>query len=385
MRNFLIIFWLSLSVLAANAQQSGIVRILPTGTALVSDNYTITLTLSLSRAVPYRVFTLNAPRRLVIDLPDVDFTFMPQNLPQNVAQVSGLRFGNFAHKQSRLVLDLEEPFTLNTANIDETLLTVRLSRSSDADFAEQSGPPAEGLLPQSPRNPVIEGKAGLPLVALDAGHGGVDPGAVRGGITEKQVTLAFARQLRDALIATGRYRVLMTREDDTFLELPERIRLAQASGADIFLSLHANTVERGNARGTSVYTLSKEASDNEAASRAEMENRSDVIAGAVLLGQDDALAQVLLEMAQRETNAKSNLFADILSNTIRGALDSGAPSRRLSANFRVLRAVDTPSVLVELGFLSNTTDLANLMSAYWRVDANFAIISALDEWLIFSQ
>lgn len=384
MRILISIFWLLLSFGVAQAQ-TGPARVLPSETTLSSDGYTLTLTLALSRAVPYKVFTLDNPRRLVLDFPDIDFTFMPSDMAQNIVQVSDLRFGYFKPRQSRLILDLSEPFVIDTAVFDNHLLTVTLSRASAAEFSQNSTPPADGLLPRNQRAAVIQGNTGLPLVVLDAGHGGIDPGAVRNDVTEKQVNLLFALQLRDALLETRRYRVLMTRDDDSFLELPERIRLARASQADIFISLHANTVERGVARGTTVYSLSDEASNDEAASRAEFENRSDIVAGAVLLGQEDEIANILIEMAQRETNTASVRFADILGATIRYALDDNAPSRRMAAGFRVLRSVDTPSTLIELGFMSNTTDLANLMSQSWRHEANLAIIAALDEWFILDE
>ncbi len=384
MRIFIAFFWFLLSIVAVQAQ-TGPARVLPGDTTLSSDGYTITLTLALSRAVPYRVFTLDDPRRLVLDFPDIDFSFMPPDMAKSIVQVSDVRFGYFKPRQSRLVLDLAEPFIIDAAVFDDHRLTVTLKRATEDRFNQESGPPADGLLPQNQRDTVILGNAGLPLVVLDAGHGGIDPGAVRNDVTEKQVTLIFALQLRDALLETRRYRVLMTRDDDSFLELPERIRLARASQADIFISLHANTVERGMARGTTVYNLSEQASNDEAANRAEFENRSDIVAGAVLLGQEDEIANILIDMARRETNAASIRFADTLGSTIRYALDKDAPSRRMAAGFRVLRSVDTPSVLIELGFMSNTTDLANLMSQSWRHEANLAIIAALDQWLTHAE
>ncbi len=363
--------------------QNSPARVMPGKTGLSADNYEITLSLALSHPVPYRIFILDNPRRFGIDFQEIDFSFLPSNLADDIDQVSAVRFGLFKPKQSRLILDLEAPFIVESAEYIENVLKITLHRSDATTFTALSLQQGNAATPVVA--PMIEGVAGLPLVALDAGHGGIDPGAVRNDVTEKQVTLLFARQLRDALLATGRYRVLMIRNDDSFLALPERIRLARASSADIFISLHANTVERGNARGTTVYNLSEDASNDEAASRAEQENRSDIIAGAVLLGQDDEIANILLALAQRQTNAGSVRFADTLASTIRFALGEGVPSRRMAANFRVLRAVDTPSVLVELGFMSNTTDLANLLSPSWRGAANQAIIAALDEWLIFTE
>ncbi len=376
--------WLLVGLTGVQAQ-TGPARVLPSETSLVSDGYSVTLTLALSRAVSYRVFTLDNPRRLVLDFPEIDFSFMPANLASGLVQVSDLRFGYFNSQQSRLVLDLAEPFVVSSVAFEDTILTLNLLRATASEFTELSGAPDAGALPVAQAQPEISGTKGLPLVVLDAGHGGIDPGAVRNDITEKHVTLLFALQLRDALLETQRFRVLLTRDDDAFLALPERIRLARASQADIFISLHANTVERGVARGTTVYNLSEQASDDEAAKRAEFENRSDIVAGAVLLGQEDEIANILVEMAQRETNAASVQFADLLGSTLRYALDKNAPSRRMSAGFRVLRAVDTPSVLIELGFMSNTTDLANLLSENWRIEANRSIIAALDEWFTAAE
>jgi len=369
--------------MSVSAQNQTVTRVLPLGTSLQSDGHEIQLKLAFSGPVAYRVLTLDTPRRLMVDFADIDFTFMPRDLAANTSQVSAVRFGVFQQGESRLILDLTEPFVLSSAIFEDGILSIILMRSSADQFALTASeqPPSR----HKNKTADISGNAGLPLVALDAGHGGLDPGAIRGDIAEKRLTLLFALQLRDALLETGRYRVLMTRTDDTYLLLPERIRLARASQADIFLSLHANTVERGNARGTAVYNLSKEASDAEAASRAEIENRSDLVAGTVLSGQDDQIAQILVEMAQRETNAGSSQFADLLAAHFRAANDLTVPSRRLAADFRVLRAVDTPSVLVELGFMSNTTDLANLMSGIWRQGANEAIIAALDQWITIAR
>lgn len=342
----------------------------------------VTLRIGLSKAVSYRVFTLDDPKRLVVDLRDLDWANMPDGLM--APEISDIRFGLFQPGWSRLVVDLDTALLVDAVEMltvrGVRVLSVRMVQGNDAAFADTAGAPDDGLWRANQVNPMAQGAQGLPLVALDAGHGGIDPGALVDEISEKALTLTYAQELRDALLATGRYRVLMIRDSDVFISLSERVRLARASGADVFISLHANTVTLGNARGTTVYNLSDIASNDEAAALAAFENRADLIAGVPLVGEDDQIAQVLIDMAQRETNVFSERFGDALADSLVDALEDGVRSRRMSAGFRVLRAPDIPSLLVELGFMSSERDMENMRSAAWRAQANAAFITALDLW-----
>ncbi|SOH95586.1 N-acetylmuramoyl-L-alanine amidase [Monaibacterium marinum] len=230
-------------------------------------------------------------------------------------------------------------------------------------------------------NVVEEGHLALPLVVLDPGHGGIDPGAVREDISEKDIALAFGLELRDALIGSGRYDVQMTRSTDEFITLRDRVRFARDADAAVFVSLHANTVTRGNASGTAIYTLSDGASSAEAAALAELENRADTLGGVDLGVEDDDLALLLTDMAQRETNARSTMLARATVEAMRHAVGVIRTNPHRSAGFRVLKAPDIPSMLIELGFLSDATDRINMMSPRWRAHAAQGILAALDDWV----
>ena len=217
---------------------------------------------------------------------------------------------------------------------------------------------------------------------VDPGHGGIDSGTKSGhGQDEKDIVLAFGLMLRDKLLKTGKYRVAMTRSDDTFIPLDERVRFARARKASLFISIHADSIPRseGQAEGASVYTLSSRASDAEAARLAEVENKSDVIAGVDLTSEPNDVANILIDLAQRETKAFSLQFARNLVGEFKTATRLHQHPLK-SAGFIVLKAPDVPSVLVELGYMSTKDDLVNLMSTNWRSRTADSVVHAVDEF-----
>jgi N-acetylmuramoyl-L-alanine amidase len=232
-------------------------------------------------------------------------------------------------------------------------------------------------LPQAPAHPVDA----KPIVVLDPGHGGVDPGASSAnGVNEKAVVLEFSKRLKEKLLATGRYEVFMTRDDDTFLPLKERVAFAQKKGAGLFLSIHADyfPTKIDDARGATVYTLSEQASDSEARALAAKENFSDAIAGVELPeDSDEVVTNILIDLAQRETKNRSVVFARSIVGELaaKGTLHT---KRLRSAGFRVLKAPDVPSVLLELGFLSNPDDEKQLTSEAWRDRMAGSVTAAID-------
>jgi N-acetylmuramoyl-L-alanine amidase len=235
--------------------------------------------------------------------------------------------------------------------------------------------PAALVLP--PPKPQTTGDQ-RPVVVLDAGHGGVDPGAIgRSGIYEKEITLAMADELKKQLEATGRYQVVLTRDSDIFIRLRDRIALARAAGADLFISLHADAHSTSDLRGASVYTLSEQASDAEAAALATQENKSDVIAGVDLSHENEVVTNILIDLAQRETKNLSARFAAILVDELKADTLLLRNSHRF-AGFAVLKAPDVPSVLIELGYLSSDQDEAELRSAKHRAKLGAAILRAVD-------
>lgn len=214
--------------------------------------------------------------------------------------------------------------------------------------------------------PSVSGPADRPLVVIDAGHGGHDPGSIspHGGVQEKDVTLALAKAVRDRLLATGRMRVAMTRSDDRFLVLQRRFGLAREMGADLLISLHADSAVNEAARGATIYTLSEVASDREAARLAARENRANIISGVDLSGQGGDVANILIGLTQRETMNQSAHFAGVLHRESDSVLFK--PGFHRFASLLVLKAPDLPSVLYETGYMSNVDDVAWLTSEAGR-------------------
>jgi N-acetylmuramoyl-L-alanine amidase len=212
--------------------------------------------------------------------------------------------------------------------------------------------------------PPIEGPndPSLPLVVIDAGHGGHDPGAVGVGFREKTLALGLATALRDELLHEGGVRVALTRSDDKFLALEERVEIARKLGADLFLSIHADSAgEKDQVAGASVYTLSRKASSEAAARVAASENSADSVNGVKLAGTSDVVSSILVDLAQRRTSEESADFASLILREGKGILELN-PDPRRAADFVVLRAPDVPSVLYESGFISNAADAARLSS-----------------------
>lgn len=223
------------------------------------------------------------------------------------------------------------------------------------DLADKIGlPPVEG--PQD---------ASRPLVVIDPGHGGHDPGAGQGWLKEKTLTLILARTLRDELLARGGIRVALTRSDDRYLLLPERSSIARRLGADLFVSIHADSVEAGDASGASIYTLSERGSDEIAARMAERENRADRINGVVMEDKSDVVNAILVDLSQREAQVRSGEFARLLLREGRGRIRFREGALQ-SAAFIVLKSPDVVSVLFESGYISNAEDAARLLSPEGR-------------------
>lgn len=383
-------FLLCLVAALASAQDfSGLARVDPERSAITGTRHAVTVDLALSQGVPYRVFTLDAPPRLVVDFREVDWSGLHARGLIETPHVGDLRVGGFRPGWSRMVADLEGPFALEAAEmrvdaVDGTArLVLRLARREPADFAALSGlpptpgwdvPPPDAAVP-APRAP------GAPLVVvLDPGHGGIDPGAKEGDLAEKDLMLAFARQLKETLLRAGGFEVVLTREDDSFVSLERRVSIAHRSRADVFLSLHADALSDGGARGATIYVLSDSASDAASAALAERHNREDILAGIDLSGADDVVADILMDLARMETQPRADLLARAIELGIRerGLPVNSHPLR--SASFSVLKSPDIPSILLELGFLSDPRDFENLRDAEWRGQMALAVSDALTAW-----
>jgi len=220
------------------------------------------------------------------------------------------------------------------------------------------------------------------VVVLDPGHGGIDPGAQRGGESEKNLMLAFARELRDTLRRVGGFEVVLTREDDRFVSLERRIAIAHQVRAHLFLSLHADALGQGQASGATVYLLDRNASDEATRLLAERHDRDDLVSGIDLRGQDDVIADILMDLARQETGPRAEVLAHFLVVGIQqaGGPVNSHPIRR--ADFSVLKAADIPSVLIEVGFLSSPRDLKNLTNPEWRLGMAQGIARGIQAWVI---
>lgn len=353
----------------------------------------VELRLALSQPVPYRVFTLADPYRVVLDFKEIDWTNFTTEGFVETDKVTAARFGLYQPGWSRMVLELSEPMRIFQAEMSTNNIRgngevyVRLKPTNDKDFRTgvRAVDDSNWELPSVdvPNVAKTRQTGDRPLVVvIDAGHGGLDSGAEFQGFLEKEMVLQFSIELKEALIRSGRYIPKMTREDDTFISLPRRIVKARELEADIMISIHADAVLEGSASGTTVYTLSEEASDKAAGALAAQLDRADLLSGVDLANQDDELAGVLMDMARTETNARSELLADMVVAGIAQSVGKLRARPHLHASFSVLRAPDIPSILIELGFVNNTEDLRNLVSVPWRRKVINGIISALDSWQV---
>jgi N-acetylmuramoyl-L-alanine amidase len=346
----------------------------------------------LSRKIDITAFMLADPYRVVVDLPRTTF-----KLPANTGErarglVKAFRYGLIMQGGSRIVLDtkapvrLEKSFVIDAAEGQPARLVLDLVATDRASFmrnitlANRSAQQSASARP-SDAPPKVEGDA-RPLIVIDPGHGGIDNGAKgTGGELEKDVVLAFALTLREKLEAQGKYRVAMTRSEDEFIALGERVRFARSRNAALFVSVHADALPKreGLAEGATVYTLSENASDAEAARLAETENKADVIAGVDLTAEPDDVANILVDLAQRETKTFSMQFARTVVDELKSAARLHKHPLK-SAGFKVLLAPDVPSVLVELGYMSTKDDLKQLTSANWRARTAQALAQAVDAY-----
>ncbi len=285
----------------------------------------------------------------------------------------------------RMIVDMATPavtgvdiVTRAEPAISEPVFHVPIARSSTPPRSRYNitiplDPPAPGL----PR-PRISGRPDRPLVVIDAGHGGHDPGAIspQTGTREKDVTLAVARAIRDELLKGGRVRVALTRDDDMFLVLQERAEIARGLKADLFISVHADAAPVPDASGATIYTLSEVASDRKAAQLAARENKADIINGVNLSREGADVSSILIDLAQRETMTASSRFADLLRREARDLPFKTAYHQM--AGFAVLKAPDTPAILLEVGYVTNTTDVDRITSAQGRAAIATGIRRAVD-------
>ncbi|MGE0564217.1 MAG: N-acetylmuramoyl-L-alanine amidase [Pseudolabrys sp.] len=363
-----------------------------TDVRLGGDDSQTRFVVDLTEKVDIAAFTLADPYRVVVDLPQVSFRFPPKAGEKGRGLVKAFRYGLIMQGGSRIVIDtkapvrIEKSFVLPPADGNPARLVIDLAATDRDSFMRHLSLDTHTPRVTARRSlPAVDQSDPRPLVVIDPGHGGIDTGAKAPGSTvdEKTLVLEFALALRDHIERAGKYRVAMTRSDDTFIPLNERVRIARALKAALFISVHADYLPRneGEATGATVYTLSETASDAEAARLAEAENKADVIAGLDLTREPNDVADILIDLAQRETKSFSVQFARGLVGELKTATRLHRNPVR-SAGFIVLRAPDVPSVLIELGYVSAKEDLKALKSEDWRNRTAAAMARAVDAYFV---
>ena len=355
--------------------------------------------LDLDKTIPFHAFALADPYRVVVDIPQVNFTLPVGTGSAGRGLIKAFRYGLVMPGGSRIVFDLTGPakvaksYVLDAANgqpprlvlefeeVDRTTFVQSLAAANRPELkpaiSDSADAAAPSTVPAEPAKPAMADPR--PLIVIDPGHGGIDNGTQASGESEKNLVLGFALALRDRIEKSGKYRVVMTRTDDTFIPLDDRVKIARNQSAALFVSIHADALPKheGDAEGATIYTLSDKASDKEAERLAETENRADAIGGVNLTQEPTEVADILIDLAQRETRTFSNRFAHLLAGEMKNSARMYKHPLK-SAGFRVLKAPDVPSVLVELGYVSNKGDLEHLVSENWRSKTAGSMAQAID-------
>jgi len=368
---------------------------------LAGDAKQTRFVLDLDKPIQFRAFTLADPYRVVVDIPQVDFRLPAEAGATGRGLIQAFRYGLVMPGGSRIVFDLTGPariaksYVLDAANGQPPRLVLELEQVDRTGFvqslAAESRPELRPALSVA-ADPVVAMKTAVPepaaaapaadsrpVVVIDPGHGGVDNGTQAGGENEKDLVLGFGLALRDRIEKAGKYRVVMTREDDTFIPLADRVTIARNQSAALFVSIHADALPpgEGDAQGATIYTLSDKASDAEAERLAEAENRADAIGGVKLTEEPAEVADILIDLVRRETRTFSNRFARQLMSEMKTSVRMHKHPLK-SAGFKVLKGPDVPSVLVELGYASNKDDLEHMKSDSWRARTVGSMAQAID-------
>ena len=371
---------------------------------LAGDGKQTRFVLDVDQPISVHAFALADPYRVVVDLPQVSFQLPPGVGGAGRGLIKAFRYGLVMPGGSRIVFDLAGPAKITSASVlpaangqparlvldleevDRTTFVQMLAPESRPELRPAIADAKESALAVSTMPAKLEAPAAAgaphdmrPVIVIDPGHGGPDNGTQWDGASEKTIVLAFATSLRDRIEKSGKYRVVMTRTDDTFIPLDDRVKFARGQSAALFVSIHADALPRreGDAQGATIYTLSDRASDAEAERLAEAENKADAIGGVNLTEEPTEVADILIDLAQRETRTFSNRFARLLMTDMKTVTRMHKNPLK-SAGFRVLKAPDVPSVLVELGYVSNKDDLEHLQSDNWRSKTVGSVAHAID-------
>ncbi|HEX7075823.1 MAG TPA: N-acetylmuramoyl-L-alanine amidase [Hyphomicrobiaceae bacterium] len=360
---------------------------------LTANDKLTRLELELTREVAISVSTMTEPDRVIVDLPEVDFRIASTVGQNGKGLIKAFRYGLFGPRQSRVVIDTDGPVHVRKARVETSgqtaRLVIELAREAIRPAPDTPAVDAAPVLRPSKFEeppPAVTLRKGKPVVVVDAGHGGVDPGAIGpDGLPEKDIVLSVARRLRNLLVRSGRYTVVMTRNRDMYISLEQRVRTSRRHGADLFISIHADSVAEESlaphVRGGSIYTLSDRASNEEARRLADKENAADLLAGLESTAdqEEDEVRDILIDLLRRETENFSADFSNLLTGELRKHIVLARDPQR-SAAFQVLKQAETPSVLVELGYVSNPEDRKLLTSPAWQDKVAGAMLAAIDSF-----
>jgi N-acetylmuramoyl-L-alanine amidase len=355
-----------------------------TDARIEQNGETVSLSMMLSSAVAVDAWVQVSPDRVIVELPSTNFQIRP-SVKRSAGFVSGYRYGLFTADKARIIIDLSHPAVIAKAEVKTVRggfgeLTIELKKVARAEFLAEAdkvrrpGPVAPATAPAKAAGETRR------TIVIDPGHGGIDPGATVAAIAEKVVVLAFGKALKEQLEASGRYRVVMTRDDDRYVTLGDRVQIGRGEQADLFVSIHADSLTQAQeVRGATVYTRSERATDAEAARLAAKENEADAAAGLETSEELQDVAGILQDLARRETRTFTGVFARNLVEKLGGSIKMHKVPLR-SARFWVLSAPDVPSVLIELGYMSSPKDAELLNSPEWRGKAVTAVSSAIEDY-----
>nr|WP_275791077.1 N-acetylmuramoyl-L-alanine amidase [Rhizobium gei] len=355
------------------------------GARIAGDDARTRVVIEFDRKPEFFVHYVGNPARVIVDLPETAFGLKPEDLRAR-GVFTEIRYGAMGAGSSRIVLTAKKPVAISGASVREDegskgfRLVLDAERVTDARFAELLGEQkwTGSVAATKTARSVEPASNGEFVIAVDAGHGGIDTGAIGADtkIEEKSVTLAFAQELAKTLNEEAGIEAFLTRDKDEFLSLPERVHIARQRGANLFISLHADTLKQHDIRGATVYTISDKASDHLAANLAERENLSDEIAGVALTSEPAEVADILIDLTRRETQAFAINLARSVVTSFQGQINLiNNPHRH--AGFRVLQAPDVPSILLELGFMSNKDDEKLLTDPAWRKKVSGLLVEAV--------